>query len=110
MKNGIKLFAVHLDSRVMLRGAGLASEEMLLDWAALHMGQGRPEAAAAATVQGCQLLPASCALWQRRLALLAQSAATQVPHKVQVLVMSDRPCQEQVLQVVFVHAAVSDHA
>lgn len=77
----IRLHCILLDRGILVRVAGLASEEMLLDWAALHMGQGRPEAAAAATMQGCQLLPASCALWQRRLALLAQSAATQVQHR-----------------------------
>ena len=51
---------------------------MLLDWAALEMGQDRPQEAAAATLRGCQLLPASCGLWQRRLALLAQAAACSV--------------------------------
>ncbi|KAK9868819.1 hypothetical protein WJX84_006213 [Apatococcus fuscideae] len=57
---------------------GAMSEQMLLEWAALEMQQGRVEAATAATMRGCQLLPASCGLWQRRLALLAQSAAAQV--------------------------------
>ncbi|KAK9828324.1 hypothetical protein WJX74_008746 [Apatococcus lobatus] len=74
---------------------GMASEEMLLGWAALHMAHDRSEAAAAATMRSCQLLPASCALWQRRLALLAQSAAPQV---AQAGSKKERRAVQQVLQ------------
>ena len=59
--------------------AGLASEEALLDWPALALRCGRPEAAVAAAQRAAAALPQVPALQQQLLVLQAQRCTMQVP-------------------------------
>jgi hypothetical protein len=59
--------------------AGLASEDALLDWPALALRCGRPEAALAAAGRAAAAMPRSAALHQQLLVLQAQQCTMQVP-------------------------------